>query len=279
MLRRFRDRFGTAGLVVAIMAMVVALGGTALAASGALTGKQKKEVTKIAKKYAGKPGAPGATGPAGPAGPAGPKGDTGAKGDKGDAGAKGETGAKGTNGVSVTTAAASEAECGKAGGVKLTSASGASKVCNGTTGFTKTLPPGETETGTWSVALISPTFSSPAAAESISFPIPLEEGGQAFLFDQEKTNNEEFGTSGCAGSFAEPTAPPGVLCLYTRFEERSTFESAPTVSGILEPRSEPAGFGEFSPVGAFLTGIALEGGPEPAVYDAMGSWAVTAATP
>src|SRR6476659_5592650 len=120
MLRRFRDRFGTACLFVAIMAMVVALGGTALAASGALTGKQKKEVTKIAKKYAGKPGAPGATGPAGPQGPAGPKGDRGDKGEQGERGLEGPEGPQGPE---------------------------------GTTGFATELPPGESETGVWGFRL------------------------------------------------------------------------------------------------------------------------------
>ena len=71
MFSRMHNKLGTAGLLVAIVALVFAMVGGAYAAKGALTGKQKKEVTKIAKKYAGKPGAQG---PQGPAGLVGPKG-------------------------------------------------------------------------------------------------------------------------------------------------------------------------------------------------------------
>ena len=71
MFSRMHNKLGTAGLLVAIVALVFAMVGGAYAAKGALTGKQKKEVEKIAKKYAGKPGAQG---PQGAAGLVGPKG-------------------------------------------------------------------------------------------------------------------------------------------------------------------------------------------------------------
>ncbi len=85
MISRIHSKLGTAGLVVAIVALVVALTGAAYAAGG-LTKQQEKQVTKIAKKYAGKQGA---TGPAGPQGPAGGKGDAGAPGSPGAPGAPG----------------------------------------------------------------------------------------------------------------------------------------------------------------------------------------------
>lgn len=88
MVSRIHSKLGTAGLVVAIVALVVALTGAAYAAGG-LTKQQEKQVTKIAKKYAGKKGA---AGPAGPQGPAGAKGDTGAKGNTGSPGAPGAPG-------------------------------------------------------------------------------------------------------------------------------------------------------------------------------------------
>lgn len=91
MLNRFRDRFGTAGLIVATGALVLALAGGAYAASGGLSGKQKKEVEKIAKKFQGT-GPAGPAGTPGPAGPAGPKGDTGAEGKQGTKGDQGEAG-------------------------------------------------------------------------------------------------------------------------------------------------------------------------------------------
>src|SRR6476659_7771345 len=89
---RFKDRFGTAGVVLGVIAIVLAIGGSALAASG-LTGKQKKEVKAIAKSFQG-------TGPAGPQGAPGPQGLPGAKGDNG---AAGTNGTNGTNGTSITT--------------------------------------------------------------------------------------------------------------------------------------------------------------------------------
>ena len=58
MIERIHQKLGTAGFVIAIVALIAALGGTALAAAK-LNGTQKKEVEKIAKKYAGKPGAAG----------------------------------------------------------------------------------------------------------------------------------------------------------------------------------------------------------------------------
>jgi hypothetical protein len=80
-IRSIHQKLGTAGFVISIIALVAALGGSAFAAKGALTHKQKKEVKKIAqteaKKFAGKPG------------PAGAKGDTGPKGDRGAKGAVG----------------------------------------------------------------------------------------------------------------------------------------------------------------------------------------------
>ena len=85
-IRANREPFGKAGLTVAIVALVFAMIGGAYAA-GTLTGKQKKEVEKIAKKFAGKngsaglqgssgkDGSPGAAGQPGPPGPStGPAG-------------------------------------------------------------------------------------------------------------------------------------------------------------------------------------------------------------
>jgi hypothetical protein len=99
MFRRIHSRLGTAGLLVAVVALVAAVTGTALAAGGALTKKQEKQVIRIAKKYAGKPGPAGA---AGPAGPQGPKGDAGPKGEKGQDGAEGPEGPTGPAGPTET---------------------------------------------------------------------------------------------------------------------------------------------------------------------------------
>jgi len=96
-IRAIREPFGTAGLIVAMIALVAALGGTALAAAK-LNSTQKKEVEKIAKKFAGKPGSAGSTGPAGGAGPAGLAGGTGKAGNNGKEGKEGKEGSPWTAG-------------------------------------------------------------------------------------------------------------------------------------------------------------------------------------
>lgn len=116
-IRAIREPFGTAGLVVACVALIAALGGTAFAAAK-LNSTQKKEVEKIAKKYAGKPGATGAAG---------------ANGTNGTNGAPGAAGAAGKNGEGVTVASASVGECAN-GGTKFSNASGSGKACNGAPG-------------------------------------------------------------------------------------------------------------------------------------------------
>ncbi|MGN6201138.1 MAG: hypothetical protein ACTHNY_01870 [Solirubrobacterales bacterium] len=116
MLRRIHDKLGTAGFVLAIVALVVALGGTAVAARSVFTKKQEKAIIKIVKKYT-KPGPQGPKGDAGPAGAQGAKGDAGPKGDTGSQGPEGQEGPEGPAGPTETV-----------------------------------LPPGKTETGDWAFA-------------------------------------------------------------------------------------------------------------------------------
>ena len=74
MISRIHSKLGTAGFIVAIVALVAALG-VALAASG-LNSKQKKEVKKIAKQFARQSPGPGrhrALAQLGETGAAGPK--------------------------------------------------------------------------------------------------------------------------------------------------------------------------------------------------------------
>ena len=85
MRKKLTEPFGKAGLTVAILALVLAMVGGAYAAGG-LTKSQEKQVTKIAKKYAGKPGA---TGAAGANGTNGTNGTPGAPGKEGAAGKEG----------------------------------------------------------------------------------------------------------------------------------------------------------------------------------------------
>src|SRR6478609_1004014 len=91
---KFRRPSGS--MVIAITALVLAMGGSAVAAS-VITSKQIKDGTiqtkdlskKALKALKGKIGATGATGAPGPAGPQGPQGAQGVQGLKGDTGARG----------------------------------------------------------------------------------------------------------------------------------------------------------------------------------------------
>jgi hypothetical protein len=238
--RAIREPFGTAGLIIACVALIAALTGGAYAASGGLTATQKKEVKKIAKQFAGKPGAPGAAGPAGPAG----------------SGTKGDTGAAGTNGTSATAVSFTGSQHGCAdGGTEVKSASAPVFVCNGETGFTETLPPGETETGAW-------TSGGPFI--SLSFNIPLAEAPKALHFvneaGEEQTGSGPFEPPvNCLGSAEDPTAPPGNVCVY----ESLAVGSVSGFSGVSVRFRTGAVFGYGAPAG---TG-------------ALGTWAVTAAEP
>jgi Collagen triple helix repeat (20 copies) len=176
-IRSAREPFGKAGLTVAILALVLAMVGGAWAAAG-LTGKQKKQVIKIAKKYAGKPGAAGPAGSAGPVGPAGPKGETGAAGGEGKAGTNGEPGKEGSPWT-----------------------------VNGT------LPSEKTEKGTWGGVTLG---SSGYLVTTISFPIPLKEAlssTKVHFVTVEDVATSQIPT-GCGGSLEEPEANAGNLCVF-----------------------------------------------------------------
>jgi hypothetical protein len=215
-IRAIREPFGKAGLAVAILALVLAMVGGAYAA-GALTGKQKKEVEKIAKKYAGKPGAPGAAG---------------ANGTNGTNGKDGSAGAPGADGKSVLAKEIpkSSTTCTKQGGTEFeVDGSGkAEKVCNGTTGFTKTLPKGETETGAWTFGPITDAAVPLVAGNRLlrvplaSFAIPLKEELDGTHVHYIKV--EEAAPEGCTGNVKEPGAELGNLCVFASREEGAVHE-------------------------------------------------------
>lgn len=89
---RIKEKLGPAGLVVAVIALVVALGGAAFA-KGVIITKLSQISPSVQKKLKGKTGKTGATGPQGQAGPQGLKGATGPQGAPGEAGQNGEDGA------------------------------------------------------------------------------------------------------------------------------------------------------------------------------------------
>lgn len=180
MISRIHSKLGTASFIISVVALVAATTGAALAAGG-LTKSQEKQVTKIAKKYAGKNGAPGAAGPAGPAGAAGKDGAAGKEGAQGPIGPQGPTGPQGKQGEP-----GEEGSPWTLGGV---------------------LPSEETETGVWYIV----GGGSSIAHAPISFPIPLT---AAFDGSQVHYSTEAGFSTSCKGNAANPTAEPGNLCVY-----------------------------------------------------------------
>jgi hypothetical protein len=175
MVSSMHKKLGTAGLIVAIVALVAALTGAAFAAGG-LTKQQEKQVKKIAKKYAGKRGPAGKQGPAGPQGAPGAKGDGGAKGDTGPQGKEGPEGKVGIPGK--------EGSPWTAGGV---------------------LPSEQSEYGHWSVSGFGKENIVMATG---SYVIPLEAKPTFHYVKSGETDPE------CPGTVAEPKAEPGALCVY-----------------------------------------------------------------
>ncbi len=239
MFTKIHQKLGTAGFIISIVALVAALGGGAYAASGGLTGKQKKEVEKIAKKYAGKPGPAGKQGPAGAAGATGAAGPTGTAGAKGETGAKGEAGPRGTEGQ--------EGEEGEEG------EEGSPWTAGGT------LPSEATETGVWGPRIALETGGQ---WYPISFTIPLAaslDGSHAVIVNEAEGETSATGCPGQQGG--TPTAEPGYLCVYV------VEDYAAELQQIQTPTSTAAGAGTS---GAFVSAVIEE-----KFAELYGTWAVT----
>ncbi len=304
MYKRIHDRFGTAGVVIGVIALVAALGGTAFAAKGALTGNQKKEVEKIAKKFAGKPGAPGAPGAPGTKGDAGGQG---AQGAKGDTGSQGPPGPKGNTVLS--GAAAPVVAQGAVGdfyiktganpeiyGPKTASSWGSPTALKGTAGAPGspwtaggTLPPNATETGVYATPTGVPgigqgTMSNGESANTtVSFLIPTT-AAPTFVFVP-GVAGAEFGEggfganagAGCPGVTAAgvPQAASGKLCVYG-FAANFGFEAPSADVGSNNP-SNAFGTGGATPSGTILTVDCVNPAAEPEeeICFSKGLWAVT----
>ncbi len=256
-IRAIREPFGTAGLIVACVALIAALGGTALAAAK-LNGTQKKEVEKIAKKFAGKPGAAGAQGPAGAAGAkgdAGAAGGSGAAGEKGEKGDKGEKGEKGNTGEAGMCSQA-KPECKLAAGATLTGVWGTQGV------------------GSSLVQISFPVEVSPAPtglyeSDILGFHIGavLKDGTYEFYGPhptpeelEEVEEDEAAFKAACPGTVDAPAATSGFLCIYPGKKEGNVTEVT-TNSGRAEA------------VNPF--GVVVPLAPEAAGSTLRGSWAVT----
>ena len=134
MFHKVRERLGTAGLVVAVLALTVALSGGAFAATQSAKKKSSKGLTKAQVLALIK-----ANATSGPTGATGATGAQGAPGAKGDPGAPGGAGAPGANGKSVklTTIAPLTTKCTERGGVTAEVEglpATAKDICNGATG-------------------------------------------------------------------------------------------------------------------------------------------------
>lgn len=255
MFSRLREHFGAAGLVVAVVALVVALTGTALAAKYIIT-KSSQIKPSVLKELKGKQGPKGDTGAAGASGA---KGDAGATGPAGNPGGSGATGATGSTGAGTTGATGPT-------GKGTTGPTGAG--ATGPTGnIGDTLTSGKTETGTWTM----PATEVPPSSSVISFPIPLSAsllGSQmkyipsAGSVPTECENTEHAGTA----SAANPEATKGFLCIFDAIGELEG--NAPLA---LSPAT---GAGGIETAGTVLVALAKVVGGF-AGY-AGGTWAVTA---
>jgi hypothetical protein len=277
-IRAIREPTGTAGLIVAVIALIAALGGAAFA-SGGLSSQAKKEIKKYAKLYAKQFAVPGAQGPQGPQGPPG---------------APGGPGKDGTNGVNGKSVVATHLEPGegptgeecKEGGTELeVEGSGAAEVvCNGEPGTfgSQALPEGQSLTGVWSFGEMA---TSVAAFVPISFQVPVEGGlnrahvhfinsaGKEVVLS-EAGELEEITSSQCQGSAESPTAQPGNLCMYAKVQ--ANFNAYTNPNNFFEaPGSITAAGAEAiagaAPVGAILTTL-----PTGANSRGSGTWAVRA---
>ncbi len=251
----------------------------------------------------GAAGAPGATGPTGPAGPAG----SGTPGAKGEAGAEGKPGAPGESVINKKVEKSS-ATCNHEGGAefKVGSAGAPTTACNGTTGFTSTLPPGKTETGTWiannNYVPAPEVFKCVADTgkgewedsqcrtraaisgkggferetieqETATAPVALTSISFAIPLGEEMGSSEvHYMKTGetsaeCGGSAEAPTAAEGNLCVYEAI--------ASNVTEVIVSTSFAKGFAKEMgalPSGAFIR-VNSEHNTEQSF--AMGTWAVT----
>jgi hypothetical protein len=256
------------GYVVAVVVLVLAMSGGAWAAGGYVIKSLSQIKPSVRRALKGNAGP---VGPVGPVGSAGAAGAGGAAGEKGVEGKAGTNGTNGTNGKSVKVeeeAPGLSSHCKEGGSNFEVEGSGKKTgyACNGspwTAGGT--LPKGKTENGTWSTSLFNLSEGSDARIP-LSFPIPSPSAGKAYILDEAETLSDGSDPHGCTGTVEEPTAPEGVLCVYTYFED---------IEGTVKPGSIifAGKGGVYGKPGAAVE-FFVEGGP--ARLTVEGTWAVTA---
>lgn len=258
--------------VTATLALVFSMSGGALAATHYLINSRSQVNPKVLKSLTGAKGPAGAAGAVGATGLAGPAGSAGSKGEAGSPGSAGEPGA------SVTTKELKEKEGGcEAGGVELTAKNGKSKVCNGKTGFSETLPEGKTETGSWSFSNLLIASGELKLWIPLSFNIPLKESISSahFVTKEEWENQSPAPPAECPGTAETPSAEAGSLCIYESLTSDVTgHENPTTVATIINPdKVEGLGAGT---TGAVLQLVLTTGASAEGEVSSHGSWAVTA---
>ena|ERR1700722_8751764 len=283
MFSKLRGRLTYTNVLLTLVLVFAMTGGAYAAGKYAIT-STKQISPKVLKTLTGKTGSAGKEGPVGKEGvpgKEGPAGKDGAPGKEGPAGKDGTPGPHGEPGLTgpqgPTGPAGKEGAAGK----------------NGTTGFTKTLPSGETETGTWSATIATVESEKANVVSPISFPIPLKLALTAtqvhYVPDCENSEGTKLAEceaavkvveKECPGSAELPKAAAGGnLCVYEGFVREPEAEGSqlPSVHfGEATRKGVTGGFGAGS-YGAIMT-ISYEGpAPEPSSPILMlGSWAVTA---
>jgi hypothetical protein len=293
MFSRIRKRLTFANVAMTL-ALVFAMTGGAYAAGKYLINSTKQINPKVLKALKGKAGpagpaglagAAGAQGPAGPAG-VGKEGSPGKEGEKGATG----TGATGTAGTSVTSreVKVGETACNKEGGSEFTAGASKTTACNGspwTAGGN--LPSGQTLRGEWGIQ--EPFSEFHEYGNAVSFALSLVSAPAAHILNQnnkELVYNtttkkvEEVSSSVCTGTPANPTAPSGTLCVYTRLEENLI---PPETSEIARGTPHNVGICPWGTEGGcgttvasrFGFGVVYASNTEPGELAVKGTWAVT----
>ena len=244
-------RLSPAG-AIAVVALVFAMVGGAVAASGGSGGGATASAKKAKKGPTGPKGPKGDSGPAGPVGANGSQGATGPAGTPGGSGATGLIGPTGPTGKTGSTGL--EGPTGPTGVTGATGTTGAT----GETGFTASLPQGKTEKGTWA---FSGAGAGGFAYAPISYVIPLASPAAMEYLKAPTEEEEEKGetpkTANCSGTFEDPTAAAGFLCAYAAAELAS-----PAFISFLSP--------------SYISGATLGFSTSKAEKSARGTWAVTA---
>jgi len=263
----------TPATAIAFVALIFAVTGVSFAATGGGSsgGSHATPTASVAKaKAKTKAGARGPAGPKGATGAAGATGATGATGPGGPAGGPGSAGSNGAKGENGATGATGPA--GPAGPTGPTGKPGK----NGNEELPSTLPPENTETGTWVL-----TLPGKIGVEEVvifvpiaSFPIPLSKalGNTQVHFINEDgleitPTGETKSTTACTGNVESPTAQAGNFCVYTEKNGTGGELFGATFDGIENPAA-----GE----GTGTTGAVAKFHVEKEEAKGYGTWAVTA---